>query len=120
MRHSLVGILLLALLAGCGKQAVRAPEASFAALSGEKLAMSELRGKVVLVNFWATECLSCAKELPRMIEAYRKFSPRGYEVVAVAMSYDRPQAVAEYARRRYMGEPDWAEFHEAVERALAS
>jgi len=149
-----------ALLAGgCGSPPPEAPQAHFAALSGEKFSTSDLRGKVVLVNFWATSCISCVKEMPRMIEAYRKFGPRGYEVVAVAMSYDHPNTVAEFTQRRglpfkvavdssgeiarsfgkiratptsflidkhgrvvrqYVGEPDWAEFHIDVEKALAS
>jgi peroxiredoxin len=77
-----------------------APEVRFATLSGERLATSELRGKVVLVNFWATSCVSCVKEMPKMIETYKKFAPRGYEMIAVAMSYDHPSHVAEFAARR--------------------
>ena len=87
-------------LGGCGSPPPPAPQAQFAVLSGEKFVTSDLRGKVVLVNFWATSCVSCLKEMPRMIEAYRKFAPRGYEVVAVAMSYDPPNAVAEFTQRR--------------------
>jgi len=75
-----------------------APQASFAALSGEKFSTADLRGKVVLVNFWATTCDVCVHEMPQMIQAYRDFAPRGYEMVAVAMSYDHPNAVAAYAQ----------------------
>jgi len=74
-----------------------APEVRFATLSGEALKTSDLRGKVVLVNFWATSCVSCVKEMPRMVETYKKFAPRGYEMVAVAMSYDHPNQVAQFA-----------------------
>jgi peroxiredoxin len=160
MRISLIACFVAAaLVAGCGSPPPEAPQAQFAALSGETFSTSDLRGKVVLVNFWATSCVSCVKEMPRMIEAYRKFGPRGYEVVAVAMSYDHPNTVADFTQRRglpfkvavdgsgdiarsfgnirvtptsflidkhgrvvgrYVGEPDWAEFHIAVEKALAS
>jgi peroxiredoxin len=77
-----------------------APEVRFAMLSGESLATSDLRGKVVLVNFWATSCVSCVKEMPKMVETYRKFAPRGYEMIAVAMSYDHPNEVARFAQTR--------------------
>jgi peroxiredoxin len=77
-----------------------APEVSFATLSGETFKTSALRGKVVLVNFWATSCASCVQEMPRMADTYRQFAPRGYEMVAVAMSYDHPNQVAAFARSR--------------------
>jgi peroxiredoxin len=76
-----------------------APEARFVTLSGENLASADLRGKVVLVNFWATSCAVCVEEMPMLVATYREFAPRGYETVAVAMSYDHPNAVAEFAQR---------------------
>lgn len=77
-----------------------APEVTFATLSGESLATSDLRGKVLLVNFWATSCAPCVAEMPRMIETYQKFAPRGYEMIAVAMSHDRPNQVAAFTQSR--------------------
>jgi peroxiredoxin len=59
----------------------------------------ELRGKVAVVNFWATWCPECVKETPRMVEAHRRFSARGYETIAVAVR-DQPERVAEFASRR--------------------
>ncbi|MGH8513215.1 MAG: TlpA disulfide reductase family protein, partial [Gammaproteobacteria bacterium] len=77
-----------------------APKVRISALSGETFSTSELRGKVVLVNFWATWCTSCVKEMPKMVETYRTYSPRGYEMVAVAVQADHPKQVADFARRR--------------------
>src|SRR5438552_3990527 len=62
-----------------------APEAEFTTLAGELFLTSELRGRVAVVNFWATSCGVCVAEMPAMIETYREFAPRGYEMVAVAM-----------------------------------
>jgi peroxiredoxin len=59
-----------------------------------------LRGKVVMVNFWATSCATCVKEMPGMIDTYNKFKGQGLEFVAVAMSYDRPDYVLNYAQTR--------------------
>lgn len=81
-------------------QRTAAPEVMFATLSGESLATSSLRGKVVLVNFWATTCASCVKEMPKMAATWKKFAPRGYEMIAVAMSYDHPNQVAQFAQKR--------------------
>ncbi|TAK88235.1 MAG: TlpA family protein disulfide reductase [Betaproteobacteria bacterium] len=77
-----------------------APEVRFATLSGEPVSTSSLRGKVLLVNFWSITCVSCIREMPKMAATYGKFAPRGYEMVAVAMSYDPPNQVAEFARKR--------------------
>ena len=81
-------------------RAADAPQVKFATLAGERLTTSELQGKVGLVNFWATSCVSCVKEMPKMVETYKKFAPRGYEMIAVAMSYDHPNQVAEFAASR--------------------
>jgi len=76
------------------------PQAQFVALAGGSFSTADLRGRVVLVNFWATSCVTCVAEMPKMVDTWRKFAPRGYEMVAVAMSYDHPNAVAEFVRKR--------------------
>jgi peroxiredoxin len=75
------------------------PRASFVALSGKNFTVADLRGKVVLVNFWATSCVPCVAEMPKLVDAWRQYAPRGFETVAVAMSYDSPNAVADFAQR---------------------
>jgi peroxiredoxin len=77
----------------------RLPEVTITTITGEKLTGAELRGKVVLVNFWATSCATCVKEMPRLVETYRKHRDRGFETVAVAMSYDPPNYVLHYAEK---------------------
>jgi peroxiredoxin len=81
-------------------QRAPAPQAQFIALAGSNFSTADLRGKVVLVNFWATTCVTCVAEMPKMVETWKRFAPHGYEMVAVAMSYDHPNAVAEFAQRR--------------------
>ena len=76
-----------------------APEVKFSALSGETFSTSELRGKVVVVNFWGTYCGPCIKEMPKVVEAHRKFSARGYETIAVAVRRDDPERVAQFAAK---------------------
>ena len=77
-----------------------APEVSFTPLSGETFSTSDLRGKVVLVNFWGSYCGPCIKEMPKIVEAYRKFEPRGYETIAVAVRRDNPERVEQFAASR--------------------
>lgn len=77
----------------------RIPEVAFTSLSGERFSASKLRGKVAVVTFWATWCPVCVREMPELVAAHRRYSPQGYETVAVAVR-DRPERVAEFARER--------------------
>jgi peroxiredoxin len=92
----------MALLAGLAllQRPAEAPDVRFATLDGQWFSTADLRGKVVLVTFWGTYCGPCLKEMPRIIEAHRKFSPRGYETVAVAVRHDEEAKVAAFARER--------------------
>ncbi len=77
-----------------------APNSNFVLLDGSKSTTADFKGKVTLVNFWATSCVPCIKEMPQIIATYEKYRPRGYETVAVAMSYDPPSYVVNYAETR--------------------
>jgi peroxiredoxin len=77
-----------------------APEVSFTTLTGETVSSKSLRGKVVMVNFWATSCTTCVAEMPHMVQTYNKYKGQGLEFVAVAMSYDPPNYVLNYAQTR--------------------
>ncbi len=102
MFAGVAAIVLAAAGAYIYTRAEPAPAVQFTRLSGGTLGMDELRGKVVLVNFWATSCETCVHEMPKMIETWRRFAPRGYEMVAVAMSYDHPNYVAAYAKNNQL------------------
>ena len=81
---------------------VAAPQLSFLDLKGEKISTDSLRGKVVMINFWATSCTTCVKEMPQMVETYKKFHGQGLEFVAIAMKYDAPSYVVNYAETRQL------------------
>lgn len=80
----------------------KAPDVTFVDLQGNKLSTQDLRGKVVMVNFWATSCTTCVKEMPQMVDTYKKYKERGLEFVAVAMSYDPPNYVLNFAQTRQL------------------
>lgn len=75
------------------------PDLSFTTLQGERFTTASLRGKVVLINFWATDCPGCIKEMPQLIETHHKYQAAGYETVAVAMYYDPPNYVLNFATK---------------------
>lgn len=83
-----------------GTGVTTAPESTFILLDGSKMNTASLKGKVTLVNFWATSCTTCVAEMPKMIATYDKYKTKGFDTVAVAMSYDPPAYVVNYAETR--------------------
>ncbi|WP_119156298.1 TlpA family protein disulfide reductase [Caldimonas tepidiphila] len=77
-----------------------APRVDYALLDGSTHSSEQFKGKVVLVNFWATSCVTCVKEMPQMVQTYEKYRERGLDFVAVAMNYDPPAYVASFAESR--------------------
>ena len=92
----------LIICSGCSDRSDRqpAPQFSYTLLDGARASSDALRGKVVLVNFWATSCASCVKEMPQIVATHRQFQARGFETLAVAMSYDAPASVSDFAHSR--------------------
>jgi len=77
-----------------------APAVTFTTLSGQSVDLSALRGKVVLVKFWATSCVSCVAQMPDNIENYNKYHDKGFDLIAVAMQYDPPNFVRNFVESR--------------------
>lgn len=141
---------------GSGSQS--APQSTFVLLDGSSRTTADLKGRVTLVNFWATSCVTCVGEMPKIVGTFDKYRGRGFDTVAVAMSYDPPSYVVNYAQtrklpfqvaidntgavakawgdvqltpttflvnkrgeivKRYVGEPNFAELHQLIEKLLA-
>lgn len=79
-----------------------APQVDYTLLDGQQLSTDKLKGQVVLVNFWATSCTTCVAEMPQIMATHEKYKSRGYQTVAVAMSYDPPAYVANFAKTRQL------------------
>ena len=77
-----------------------APPSSFVMLDGSKKETAQLKGKVTLVNFWATSCVTCVAEMPQLIATYNKYQAQGFDTIAVAMQYDTPSYVVNFAKTR--------------------
>ena len=152
-----VAVVAIAAAIGLGLGPESAPDSTFVLLDGSSKRTSDFTGKVTLVNFWATSCVTCVGEMPKVIATYDKYHARGFETVAVAMSYDPPSYVVNFAQtrklpfkvaidntgnvarawgevqltptsyvldkhgqivKRYVGEPDFAELHQLIEKLL--
>ena len=77
-----------------------APDVGYTLLDGSRSSTGQLRGKVVLINFWATDCAPCVHEMPQLAATHERFKARGYETLAVAMRYDPPAYVIQFAESR--------------------
>ena len=100
-RRALAGLTALALtaaLAGCAQDV--APESTFVLLDGSRQTTADMKGKVTLVNFWATSCTTCVAEMPQIVSTYDKYKAKGYDTLAVAMQYDPPSYVVNFAETR--------------------
>ena len=83
-----------------GRPATQAPDVTFATITGKQITTSELRGKVVLVKFWATSCVTCVAQMPNNIENFEKYKDKGFDVIAVAMQYDPANYVLNFVETR--------------------
>ncbi len=103
-RRSAVLALLAAAAAGLPGCSARepAPPLKYTLLDGAAGSTAALRGKVLLVNFWATSCTTCVKEMPALVATHQRYQPQGFETLAVAMSYDPPAYVANFAQSRQL------------------
>lgn len=72
-------------------------EAEFQDLNGQSFALSGLRGKVAVVNFWASWCAPCRKEVPDLVEIHRQYSEQGVAFVGIAVE-DNPETIRNFVR----------------------
>lgn len=82
-----------------------APAVSLKITDGRVIHLQDLRGKPVLITFWATTCPGCIKEMPHLISLYDELSDKGLEIIGIAMSYDPPNRVIELINKRRVSYP---------------
>ena len=108
LNKSLIAAVILALLVSLAiliHNRNNAPDLTFTTIEGKKFSMADLKGKVVIVNFWATDCLACVTEMPALVNTYQQYQKKGLEIIAVAMPYDPPAQVLNYATQKKLPFP---------------
>ena len=100
---TLLGTLIWLWLAPTGLK--DSPDITLLTIDGEELSLASLQGKPLLLTFWATSCPGCIKEMPHLIELYDELSPRGLEIIGVAMNYDQPSHVLSMRKSRNIPYP---------------
>ena len=81
-----------------------APDFSLLDLTGRRLGLSTYRGKVVLLDFWATWCDPCREEIPHFVELQNKYRDRGFQILGVSMD-DGPEPARDFYLRFKMNYP---------------
>src|SRR5256885_11570084 len=76
----------------------KAPDFTLRALDGRTVRLADYRGKVVLLNFWATWCAGCQVEIPRLIAQYRQHRSHGLEIIGVSMDDGDKSMIARFAK----------------------
>ena len=96
------GVVSLAAGNSAGKPnaaAKPAPEVTLKDLEGKDLSLSQYKGKVVLVNFWATWCEPCQVEIPWLIEIQQKYAAKGFTVLGIAMDEEGAKVVTPWVSK---------------------
>lgn len=82
-----------------------APDFILPLLSGEEISLYRLKGKPILLTFWAVWCHACAEEMPNLEMVYREHRERGLEVVGVNIDRDPPASIQDYVRKKNISFP---------------
>jgi len=96
------------------------PDISLMTIKGEEIQLASLRGKPLLVTFWATTCPGCIKEMPHLIELYDELAPEGLEIIGIAMDYDPPNRVLAMSKARNIPYPIALDIHADAARAFGN
>ena len=126
LKETLISLFALALIGTLGYLWVApaglktSPDISLMTIDGKELRLAELRGKPLLVTFWATTCPGCIKEMPHLIELYNELSPQGLEIIGIAMDYDPPNQVVAMSKARNIPYPIALDIHAQASRAFGN
>ena len=78
---------------------VKAPDFTLATLEGDWVTLSDFKGKVVLVNFWATWCGPCLMEIPDLVNLQSKYQQKGLEVLGITLTSGTPKQIAKFSEK---------------------
>jgi peroxiredoxin len=78
----------------------QAPDIQLTSIQGENLNPSALKNQIILVNFWATSCTGCIKEMPELVKLQEKYKNNSYRTIAIAMDYDNPDYITNYVAEK--------------------
>ena len=98
-------IILISVFFLLSVQKEKVAEIQMTTIEGNNISTNNLLGKVYLINFWATDCPGCVKEMPDLIKTYNKYKDNNFEILAISMHYDPPSRVMSYAQKNSLPFP---------------
>jgi len=87
------------------RERTTAPNVALPTLQGKPLSLADLKGKVVLVNFWATWCLPCHWEMPLMEKLYQAYRAKGFIIVAISLDQEGAAVVEPFVKEKKLTYP---------------
>jgi peroxiredoxin len=105
MKLVLLFVALLLPVAGLAQKGKKAPDFAYSTADGNKIQLSKLKGKVVVVNFWATWCGPCRAEIPGFLDVYTKYKSRGLEIVGISLDEEGWKVVTPFVNRYKINYP---------------
>ena len=107
-----LSLLIAVLLTGCGDSGSKkakvpkvVPDFSLTSLDGQTLTRDSLKGKVVLLDFWATWCAPCRAAIPHLVTLYETYKDQGLEVIGVSLDQGDQSDVEEFVKRNHIPYP---------------
>jgi peroxiredoxin len=88
-----------------GQSAQKAPALSLRDIQGRSLRLSDYKGKVVLLNFWATWCPPCRAEMPDLVKVQREYKSRGLQVIGITYPPETAREVRQFTRKLRINYP---------------
>jgi peroxiredoxin len=76
----------------------KAPSLKVSSTKGEAMMIYDKNYKFTIINFWATDCPGCVKEMPKLVDTYNKYKKQGIQIIAVSMFYDPPTQVLNFIK----------------------
>jgi thiol-disulfide isomerase/thioredoxin len=105
LRVIIFGILLAIMPTIAMGQSSRAPDLVLRDLRGRTVRLSDYKGKVVLINFWATWCPPCRAEMPDLVKIQREYGKRGLQVIGITYPPETLREVREFTRKLKVNYP---------------
>jgi peroxiredoxin len=99
LKQTAMALVLMAGTAFAGDAGGPAPSFTLAGLTGQQAALSQYKGQVVMVNFWATWCGPCQQEMPLLDQMYKKYKPAGFTLIGVNVDKEAPAVKDLMARK---------------------
>ena len=106
MLRTIVFAAITIVFSCAGVAAQEAPQVSLRDLNGRRVRLSAYRGKVVLINFWATWCPPCRASIPKVVELYNKYHAKGFEVIGISLDQEKADLLA-FTKEKGMAWPQY-------------